>query len=61
MTVQENCEGNRMTCWLVIFVLDLSVARWSSTGQGVQRPGQELMCEEWAWKDQLLEANFKPD
>lgn len=38
-----------------------SVARWSSTGQGVQRLGQELVCEEWAWKDQLSEGNFKPD
>lgn len=26
--------------------------------QDVQRLGQEFMCEEWAWEDQLLEGNF---
>lgn len=44
-----------------MFILALSVVIWPSAGQGVQRPGEELMCEEWAWKDQLLEAIFKPD
>lgn len=45
-------------CLLMVFILALSVARWSSRGQVVQRLGQELICEEWAWQDQLLEGKF---
>lgn len=66
MAAQEGCEGNPVTWaffWLefllMVFILSLSVARWSSRGQGVQRLGQELICEEWAWQDQLLEGKFK--
>lgn len=67
VAAQQSYEGNPMT-WAFFWLEFMLFAHFGPlcckmvlNRTGCARLGQELMCEEWAWNDQLSEGNFKLD